>query len=487
MLKKSLGCVLWLLAAFLAGSAAAAGQGVEPPEAASPSPPEAPAPRPLTIGEALRAAFYGNPDLLDGVDSLASARINERGVAAAFLPQVTPFFETLRAQGSGVRAQSYGVTASQQFTFGTLLEGTAVVTHAPADSADPLYASGYSVTLSQPLLQGADPIVTAEPLREARRQVASRARTLEILRRRTVLLIYQLYLGLARQEEAVRLATDRMERARRLAQFSQARFLAGSVSRLDVLRAQQQEAAAEVDRNDARNLAEDLRDQLRRAAGFTSEFDFTIRPPEELPGPEQELSTALLAVGSRRPEALEAEEEIHDSRLAVRIARSLELPSLDGVLSYEAAGAGQSVGDALPARNSAFLFGFRSRYGLNHTALYAQRREAEITLSTRERDFALLEDDLGREVRRAYRRLEAQRRNESIASENLKVAELQARVARLRFEKGLSDNFNVVDADNLWNAARLLELDSRLNILLAQLDCLYSSGSIEVGKFLEQR
>jgi outer membrane protein TolC len=153
---------------------------------------------------------------------------------------------------------------------------------------------------------------------------------------------------------------------------------------------------------------------------------------------------------SRRPEAIEARELVRDSRIAVRIARSLELPSLDGVLSYEAAGAGQSAGDALPVRQSAFLFGFRSRYGLNHTALYSQRREAEITLASRERNYQLLEDDLARDVRRAYRRLEAERHNEAIASENLKVAELQAKVARLRFEKGLSDNFNVVDTDNLW-------------------------------------
>jgi outer membrane protein TolC len=478
--------VPWLAAVLLAsGAVAAVGQSIEEPPAAPP--PSAAAPRPLTIGEALRAAFYGNPDLLNGEDSLLSARVNERGVASTFRPQVTPFFETLRVQGSGVRSQAYGLSASQLFSFGTLLEGSAVVTHAPSDSTDALYTSGYSVTLSQPLLRGADPVVTAEPLRQARRQVASRARSLEILRRRTVLLIYQIYLGLARQEEAVGLATDRMERARKLAQFSQARFLAGSVSRLDVLRAEQQEAAAEVDRNEAQNSVEDLRDQLRRATGLTAEFEFTIRPPDELPGSEPRLESALSAVRSHRPEALEAQEEIRDSKLAVRIAKSLELPSLDGVLSYEAAGAGQSVGDALSAHNPAFLFGLRSRYGLNRTVLYAQRREAEISLATRERNFQLLEDDLTREVRHAYRRLDAQRRNDAIAAANLKVAELQARVARLRFEKGLSDNFNVVDSDNLLNAARLLVLDSRLNILLAQLECLYASGSIEIGSFLQQR
>ena len=481
-----------MAAALLAGAivslaSIASAQVLDEPSPEAPAPPPPPfAPRPLTIGETLRAAFYGNPDLLNQNDALLTARVAERGVASLFQPQVTPFFNTLRVQGNGVRAQQYGVTATQQFSFGPLLEGSAVVTRAPTGSTDDRYASGYSISLSQPLLGGADPAVTREPLREARRDVDTQIRSLEVLRRRTVLLIYQLYLGLARQQEAARLANDRMDRAHKLAQFSEARFLAGGVSRLDVLRAEQQLASAEVDRNDAWNLAEDLRDQLRRAAGLAAQFDFTILAPEEIPGSEPELDAALSSIDSRRPEAIEAQEQVQDSRFAVRIAKSLELPSLDGVLSYEAAGAGQSVGDALPSRQSAFLFGFRSRYGLNHTALAAQRREAEIALATRERNYKLLEDDLARDVRRAYRRLEAERQNEAIASENLKVAELQAKVARLRFEKGLSDNFNVVDADNLWNSARLLELDSRINILLAQLDCLYASGMLEIGIFLQQ-
>ena len=475
-----------LCLALLMGVGHAAAASAQEEEGAPPPPPQVFAPRPLTIGEALRAAFYGNPSLLDDDDLLYAARYNEKAVASTYEPQVTPFFSTLRAEGSGIQAQVYGVTASQQFSFGPRIEGSALVTHAPHDSTDPTYRSDYIITLSQPLLRGADPAVTREPLRLAKRTTDSRERALDIQRRRTVLLIYQLYLGLAREEQAVVLAVDQMDRARKLTQFSRARFLAGSISRLDVLRAEQLEASAIVARNDAQNLVEDLRDQLRRAAGLRPNFQFTIRTPAEIPDREPSLDRAVNLVGARRPEAAEAREGIHDARLAVRIAKSLQLPSLDGVLSYEAIGVGRTVGDALPLRNPALLFGFRSQYGLNATVQYAQRREAEIDLGTRERNFQLLEEDMVREVRAAYRRLDAQRHNYEIASENLKVAELQAKVARLRFEKGLSGNFDVVDADNLLNSARLLELDSRLSILLAELDCLYASGYIDVTSFLQQ-
>jgi outer membrane protein len=440
----------------------------------------------VTIGEALRAALERNPDLANAVDILATSQIAERGVASTFLPQVTPFFSTDRSRDSSQRTESYGIIASELFPFGTQLDGQTSVTRSPGDSLDNPYGSDYRLTLTQPLLRGADPAVTREPLRQAKRSVSGSARALEVLRRRTVQLVYQAYLGVAREQEALRLAAERRQRSETLTDFSRARFQAGSLSRLDVLRAEQQEASTEVAMNDAANLGEDLRDALRRAAGLGRDLRFAIRPPEELPLPEPPEDAAVEGVLDRRPEALEARDQITDADFAVRIARSLQLPSLQGVATYEAFNTGPTAGDALRPRNPTFLFGLRSQYGLNATLLYAQRREAEIALEGRRRNYRLLEDDLVREVRQAYRRLDQARRNHEIAARNEEVAQLQMNVAQLRFEKGLSDNFNVVDAENLLNSARLFELDSRFDILLARLNCLFASGRLEVAPFLGQ-
>jgi outer membrane protein TolC len=458
---------------LLAGSVAAQ----QPPPSSSPL---------LSIGQALRSALQQNPDLANASDLLAFAHVAERGVASTFLPQATPFFSAERSRQQGLRTETYGVSASEQFPFGPLVEGLASVTRSPVDSPETPYSSDYKLTLTQPLLRGADPAVTAEPLRQARRSTLAQARAVEIARRRTVLLVYQAYLGVAEQQEVWKIAAERAERAANLTEFSRARFSAGTVSRLDVLRGEQQEASAVVARNDAQNLAEDLRDVLRRATALPRDFEFSIEPPEDLPASEPDVEKALEGLPDRRPEAREARDQVTDAEFAVRIAKSLQLPSLLGIVSYETTGLGARASDAFHTRNPTLIFGFRSQYGLNATQLFAQRREAEITLGIRRRNLQLLEDDLTREVKRAYRRLDALRRNHGIAVANRKVAEQQAEVAQLRFEKGLSDNFNVVDAENLLNAARLLELDSRLAILLARLDCLYASGLLEIRPFLAQ-
>lgn len=154
----------------------------------------------LSVGEIMRSALRQNPDLLDSRDAVISAQVNERGVASSYIPQVTPFFNSDRDAETGFRTRSYGLTASQQFLFGPLLEGSATVTRSDlaVDPTQP-YASDLRLSLTQNLLRGLDPATVGEPLREAKRGTSTASRSFEISRRRTVLSVYQAYLGVARQ------------------------------------------------------------------------------------------------------------------------------------------------------------------------------------------------------------------------------------------------------------------------------------------------
>ena len=123
----------------------------------------------LTIGTALRMALTRNPDLLNSSDALLSAQWNERAVRSTFLPQVVPFFATEKSDETGERTDSYGLFVSEQFPFGTALTGQAIVNRQPFAPEGESHTSDYRLTLSQPLLRGVDPAVSAEPLRLAKR------------------------------------------------------------------------------------------------------------------------------------------------------------------------------------------------------------------------------------------------------------------------------------------------------------------------------
>ena len=436
----------------------------------------------LPVAKAVEAALTGNPDLLDAVDSAAIAAATLSSARSAFLPQVTPFLAPTVRDGGAPALSRYGVAASEQFPFGPRLSGTAEVDRLEQDGG---WSSFYSLSLSQPLLRGLDPAVTREPLRQAGRQVGTVGRNLSIQKRLTVVAVWSSYLASILQDELVREAAGRTERAETILASSHAKEQAGNVSRLDVLRAEQLVAQSRSQENDTRNAREDALDLLARILGRPAGSRWRLSAPEKLPVAVPTEEEAIAAALSSREEVVEARERVKDAEFQLRIAKSLLLPSLDAGLTWTAAGSGNRLGSALGSPGpSVWTLGLSSQAPLNLGAQLAARSQAEVTLRSARRGVESLEADVVRQVRAAARRLATARDRLSLDEANEGVAKMQLEVAQLRFGKGLSDNFFVVDAEGLYNSARVSLLTSRQQVLLYELALLSEAGLLRPEEFL---
>lgn len=443
-------------------------------------------PQALTVSQAVDLALVASPDLLLALDQATSAEIGLRGVRSLFLPQLTPFYErTATRDGSGNRTR-FGAVATQQFTFGPRLTGS-VEADAPSDSGSG-YASTYGLTLEQPLLRGLDPAVTREPLRAAERQVEIQTRGLEMRRKQTVVDVWSRYLDVVLEEELVVVAAEGVARGEHLQAASEAKLQAGTLSKLDVLRSQQLVAVARSLENDSKNRRDDAHDALARITGRPLGTRFLVTLPEALPAREPDEEDAVRVALARREELLEARARVKDAEIAVRLAKSAILPALDAVAGWNANGIASGIWDALttPGKPS-YTFGLKSSATLNQGLATSQKAQAEIALATARRQAEVLEGDVERSVRQSARRLRTARGRLAIEEANLAVARTQLEVANLRFDKGLSDNFHVVDAENLFNAARVAALTSRQTVLLGELDLLLQSALLVPQDFGSRR
>lgn len=443
-------------------------------------------PEPLSVSEAVDLALVASPELLNAVDQATSAEVGLRGVRSLFLPQLTPFYErTVTRDGSGNRTR-FGAVATQQFTFGPKLTGS-VEADTPSDTGSG-YTSTYGLTLEQPLLRGLDPAVTREPLRAAERQVEAQSRSLAVRRKQTVVDVFTRYLDVVLMEELVVVASEGVTRGARLQAASEAKLQAGTLSKLDVLRSQQLVASARSLENDARNRRDDAHDALARITGKPLGTRFVVGQPEALPEKEPDEEDAVRVALARREELLEARARVKDAEIAVRLARSAILPVVDAVAGWSAAGLASGIWYALttPGKPS-YTFGLRSSATLNQGLVVSQKAQTEIALATVRRQAEVLEHDVERAVRQSVRRLRTARERLAIEEANLEVARTQLEVANLRFEKGLSDNFHVVDAENLYNSARVAALTSRQTVLLAELDLLLQSALLVPEDFGSRR
>ncbi|MBL8115447.1 MAG: TolC family protein [Acidobacteria bacterium] len=442
----------------------------------------APPPR-LSAGEAVRLALARNPELLTAGEAALTSEYAAAGVRATYLPRIVPNLS--QSGGDGPRSSSYGLTIEERTPFGPVLSLSGNVYRQSDLAPTSDTTATYRATLSQPLLRGADPAVSREPLRVASRAAESQRRTFELARQRTVVFVYQSLLSVIESEETLRVAEDAETRAERLLAFSEARFAAGSVSRLDVLRARQLRSQASLSKSSSANALADARDALRRTLGLGPDADFCLDGSPQVPVALPPLAEALEEVRERRLEAVEARSLVEDAKASLRVSRSALLPSLDGLLVYDRVGTGDGFSSASRNAEGSLGFAFTSRYDVNVGPNLAQTRIAEVQLETRRRNALVLEEDLAREVSRAYRRLATAETNLEIAELSLADAELQREVAQLRFEKGLSSNFDVVDADTSLNDARLLAFRARREIVLATLDALFASGRLLPQNFTE--
>lgn len=442
-------------------------------------------PAPLGIREAVALALEKSPDLLDSRDLLKSAEANLAGVRALFLPQLTPFFGRTPHDGDLGPRSDVGAALSQQFSFGPRILAQARATSAPGEED---YGSTFSATVEQPVLKGADPVVPKEPLRAARRLVDTQGRSLSTRRRQTVVAVWGSYLAAVAAEELLAVARESAERSGKLLEASRARFAAGSVSRLDVLRAEQLLASALAYAADTQAARDDTQDALGRILGQGPGSRFLLDAPERLPVQPPEVEEAVAASRTLREELVEERERVRDAEVQVRIAKSLVLPSLNLAAGWNATGAGADAWEAITSPGSGtFSLGFRASADVNRGQTLAQKAQAEISLGTARRSALLMEQDVERQVRAAARRLAAARQRFAIEEANLEVARTQLEVAALRFEKGLSDNFHVVDAENLYNSARVALLSSRNAVLLAGLDLLSAAGLLAPEDFTAPR
>lgn len=436
----------------------------------------------MTVADAVEAALTGNPDLLDAVDAAAIAGSSLSSVRSQYLPQLTPFLAPSFRDGGAPALSRYGVAASQQFPFGPRLSGTAEAARLEDDAS---WSTLYSLSLSQPLLRGLDPAVTREPLRQARRQADTAGRNLAVQKRRTVVAVWTAYLASILQDELVKEAAGRTERAETILASSRAKEEAGSVSRLDVLRAEQLVAQSRSQENDTRNALEDALDLLARLMGRPAGSRWLLRPPARLPVPVPTEEAAIEAALAAREDVVEARERARDAEFKLRIAKSNLLPSLDAGLTWSAAGSGGRLGDALGSTGaSTWTLGLTSQAPLNLGAQLAARSQAEVALRAARRNVEALEADVVRQVRAAARRLATARDRLALDAANEEVARMQLEVAQLRFSKGLTDNFFVVDAEGLYNSTRVSLLTSRQQVLLYELALLSEAGILRPEEFL---
>ncbi len=256
----------------------------------------------------------------------------------------------------------------------------------------------------------------------------------------------RIYLTHLRNIRRFEVIESNIERAQSLLELAQAQLDAGVATEIDLTRARVQLAGERQSRlqqetvvyESALNLKRLLDLDLRKEIELD---DFVAHREAASEEPEVEERDVL----RDRAEYRTAERRLEQNKLEQRAASWERFPTLSVFGDYGYAsgnafdGDDQEVWSAGVAVRVPVFEGFRIRS--NRMLANSRRRATEIEI----RD---LEQEISSELLFAWQDLRSRLAQIEVAEENLELAEDELRLAQVRFEQGVADNREVIDAQN---------------------------------------
>lgn len=425
----------------------------------------------LTLADAVRLALQHSGSIYDAAGATEDARIDRHVARSAFRPKLMPHVLGAIGGTDTISSQRYGLDVLQRLPRGTEFQA-AVGTSSSRNQLGTFYYSDTTISVTQPLFGGGrDAFRDNAVASERRLQDALEAQ--KGVERRVAVEVASAYYAIVAQRQVVIVAEQSLERSKRLLEVSEAKLAIGTVSQLDVLRARQLVREAQSQLADAHATAEDAADQLRLLTGRPADDTFSVdsRIPNVKARPPLDAA-ALSAALAQSPELLRAGRALTDAERAAADTARRPWPRVDLKLALTR----RVTADSL--RSSFGLDGFRLvpfvgiSMPVDRDA--AARARALADLDRRRRELQALKAKLQIEARRAARQHARLLRGVAEADAAVEFAQKQVDVSRARFERGLSNNLDLVSAetDLLLAESRRIAATAALAVAALNLDVL---------------
>jgi outer membrane protein TolC len=281
--------------------------------------------------------------------------------------------------------------------------------------------------------------------------------------------VAQAYFGAASLQEAIR-ASERLQEVNQArVKDTQARFEAGTVTRVALLRAQLDLARSEQDLLRARNSFASARLSLATLLQREADFELALPPVPEVPEAGQDLATQAL---EERPDVAAARRAVDLARVRKTDAWLAYAPSVGLNAAYRWSNAGGFTG-----QNSTWAITLGAQWvlwdgGLREANLREESaRVVEASVLRKQAEVRVSE-----EVARARLEYENARANLAKAEEALSLARESQRLTDISFKAGVATYLEVADANAALTGAEVGFVAERLQTSMAALRLLRAAG-----------
>jgi outer membrane protein len=430
----------------------------------------------LTLEEAVAQALERNDRLIGVHENLAQGELSLRLARSQFRPKITPNILGSFGQ-SDVSNQTYRVDLSQKLTTGTEVRAT-VGAVSDRNQIGTYYSTDMTLALSQPLLRGFGRAASRRSLSSAETRLADLNRERVLAEQQVAVEVATAYYRVVSQKQMLVVAQKTLDRSRGLLEASNAKLEIGKVSQLDVFRARQLVAQAEAQLLGSEGALEDAKDQMRILLRREADYDFDVE--DEIPTETDavDLAAAIETALATRLELTTATESLAETDRTVAYNRNQLLPQFDLNLALTRREVADDLFKGFKFNNFDVATFFAVSMPVDRTPQTIEYHSALIERDRRRREIESLRRQIVEQVRRAVRQQARQVRELEVAGVAVEFAEKEVEVATLRYQRGLSNNLDVINAEETLLTARGRRIGLLADMAVARLSLRVSLGTL---------
>lgn len=310
------------------------------------------------------------------------------------------------------------------------------------------YRSNILSSLNIPLLRRYGQEYTLAGVRAGEFAQRSTQRALWLAEIGTVVRTVSASYEIIRQEEIVRLTQESYQRLKCFKDAAVLKEKIGLADSLDVFRAEIELKQAEESLNNAQERLLDAYDVLKDILALPLNRQIKVEAPLTYRPSEVEMADAIQAALDHRLEIDQAADQVQETYRLSYLAKQNLLPDLNLLLTYNNLGEDHDFFRSCRRdRIHSWGIGFTTAGDMNQDAEQIAVEQSLIAVQASERNFIQTKENVVLDVKRSLRSLSRALKKIEVQREQIKSAQGELSLSRLKFDHGFANNFDVIQAE----------------------------------------
>jgi outer membrane protein len=429
----------------------------------------------LTLEKAVSQALNCNRQLLGTVEGLTQAQYGIDLAESEFSLSISPNSQAGFIGGDREKpgwTLGGGVDFSKKLTTGTLISVAPSVVKTRHH-----YLTGVQATIAQPLLRGLGKEYQLANLRGAQFALRSAYRNLYIAQAQLALRTIQTLYEVVKLERSFALNQESYQRIHQFYKAAKLKEKIGLADALDVYRAEIELRHAEDALKGTQMNFEEAKDQLRDLLALPLDLCIKVEVPTLYSPHPVDLDKAVEIALYNRIEIEQAEDEQRENERLSSLAKKNLYPELNLVLNYSNVGRGKHFARSCTHnRENIWGIGVTTSTEINPLADQIAYEQSLLAIASASRGMDQTEATLILEVKKAVRQLERAFERIHLQEDQIKTTQGELYLAKIKFDRGMADNFNVIQAEKSLRAAQQNYWTAMIDHIVGEFQLLAAMG-----------